>query len=73
MVETKSIKIHYIFCDSTNFEIPYEGYSPYDNEEIQCSNCGNINIFSDIKNIAINQGINSIKKGIEQKFKKLFK
>jgi len=73
MDQAKIIRLECIFCSSTNFELPYKGYAPTENEHIKCANCGKINIFSDIKNIAVEHEINEIAKDIKKQFKNIFK
>ena len=67
MDETKTVSLECIFCHSTDFELPSEDYIPNEDEHIKCANCGKINIYADIKAVAIEKG----KEEIEQEVKKM--
>lgn len=73
MDKTKAISLECIFCSSTNFELPHKDYIPSENEHIKCANCGKMNIFSDIKNIAVEHEMEIITKDIKEQFKNIFK
>lgn len=77
MKEKREVVLECIFCSSTEFIIPYEGYVPHTNELIQCGNCGRINDFSAIFDLKINeireQIANDFNKEIQKMFKKAFK
>ncbi|MDK2065430.1 hypothetical protein PT447_10880 [Aliarcobacter butzleri] len=74
MVEGTEIALKCIFCGSTQFEIP-EDYEPKEDDNLKCSNCGNLNIYSDLKEICIQEGKafleNELKKELEKSFKGL--
>lgn len=65
MVKDKQISCKCIFCGSTNFELNEENYVPEEGEEIKCSDCGEFNDYSILKQNVIEEG----KKQIEQEFK----
>ncbi|RLA77564.1 MAG: hypothetical protein DRG78_17145 [Epsilonproteobacteria bacterium] len=77
MDKTKEIKLECIFCSSTNFDLPSKDYQPSEDENIKCSNCGKLNIYSDLLEITKAKGLQEIKeeftKEIETKFKNMFK
>lgn len=72
-----NISLRCIFCDSTQFELPYKGYQPSDGEMIKCGNCGKLNDYSSLREVAIEKGRNEVKKYatnlIEGKLKKIIK
>ena len=74
MVKGTEIALKCIFCGSTQFEIP-EDYEPKEDDNLKCSNCGNLNIYSDLKEICIQEGKafleNELKKELEKSFKGL--
>lgn len=75
--KTIEIKLECAFCNSTEFELPYEGYQPYEGEMLKCSNCGRLNDFSAIKEVAIDTGREELKEyahhEIEKELKKILK
>lgn len=75
--KTIEVKLECAFCNSTNFELPYEGYQPEEGEMIKCANCGKLNDFSSIKEVAIDNGkeelVGYAKGKIEKELKKIFK
>lgn len=73
MKEQYELKVECIFCNSTEFEIPYEGYKPEEGEMIKCSNCGRLNAFSSIRDVAVNEKMEEIKEDIKGELKKIFK
>lgn len=73
MDQTKQIKLECIFCGSTDFEVPYQGYQPKENENVKCSNCNQLNIYEDLLEIAKEKGMDEVKEDIEKKLKTMFK
>lgn len=77
MDKERQVRLKCIFCDGLDFEILYEDYEPKENENIKCSNCGKLNIYSDIKQIALEKELKIIKGEIIDNFqkdlKKMFK
>lgn len=61
----------------TQILVPYEGYTPHENELLQCSNCGRINDFSAIRDLKIEKIKREVlldaKKELEKAFKKAFR
>lgn len=57
-----NISLRCVFCDSTQFEIPYQGYQPSDGEVLKCVNCGKLNDYSSLREVAIEKGRNEAKK-----------
>jgi hypothetical protein len=72
MDQKKQIKLECIFCGSSNFEVPYQGYQPKENENIKCSNCNQLNIYEDLLEIAKEKGYKEVKEDIENEFKTMF-
>jgi len=74
MVERTEIALKCIFCGATQFEVP-ENYEPKEDDNLKCNNCGNLNIYSDLKELCIQEGKsfleNELKKEIEKSFKGL--
>jgi hypothetical protein len=74
MVEGTEIALKCIFCGFTQFDIP-ENYEPKEDDNLKCANCGNLNIYSDLREICIEEGKsfleNELKKEIEKSFKGL--
>lgn len=70
MVEGTEIALKCIFCGSTQFEVP-EDYEPKEDDNLKCINCGNLNIYSDLKEICIQEGKAFLKKELEKSFKGL--
>lgn len=70
MEDSIEVKLECAFCGSTDFEIPYEGYQPDEGEMIKCGNCGKLNDFSSIQEVAIENGKNHIEDELMKMFKK---
>jgi len=62
-----------VFCGSTEFEIPYQGYQPEEGEMIKCSNCGELNDATSIRDLAVNEKTAEIKEEMLDELKKMFK
>lgn len=77
MKESIEINLECVFCSSTQFELPQEGYKPEQGEMIKCGNCGRLNDFSSIYEVAISNGVETVKKDAmkyaEDELKKMFK
>lgn len=75
--KTFQINLKCIFCGSTQFETPHEDYQLEDGEMIKCGNCGKLNDYSSIREVAIEEGTGEVKKYaidfVENKVKKMFK
>ena len=75
--KTVEIKLECAFCNSSEFELPYEGYQPYEGEMLKCSNCGKLNDFSAIKEVAIDAGREELAEyahnEIEKELKNIFR
>lgn len=57
MEKKYQVNIKCIFCDSTEFKIPYEGYQPEEGEMVECANCGKLNDFSSIRDFNVKETI----------------
>lgn len=66
----KQINVECVFCGSTEFLLPYEGFQPSENELLQCANCGKINCYSDIRDLAIRNINSEIHEQLHKMFKK---
>ncbi len=67
------VKLQCVFCGSKNFSLPSKRLCPKEGEQIKCANCGRLNDFDSLHQIAVKQGINSVKKDISNEIKKIFK
>lgn len=77
MKDKREAALECVFCSSSKFILPYEGYTPKENELIQCANCGRVNDFSAIRDLKINEMrelmINDFNKEIKKILKKNFR
>lgn len=71
----KSVKITMkcIFCKSTQFDVPYEGYEPKSGEQIKCANCGQSNDYDSLVKLARNEGVEIARDFAENELKKMLK
>lgn len=67
------VKLKCVFCGSTDFNLPSENYKPQEGELIKCANCGRLNDFTEIKELAIEEGKEIVFKIAEKELKKSFK
>lgn len=71
------VKLKCVFCGSTDFNLPSENYKPQEGELIKCANCGRLNDFTEIKELAIEDGKEIVfkmaKEEIDKELKKSFK
>lgn len=44
----QTISLHCVFCRSTHFALPHEGYRPHHGSFVVCANCGRENDFSSL-------------------------
>lgn len=51
MMEEK-IKMYCLFCKSEQFELPDENYQPSHGEMIKCANCGKLNDYTSLLEVA---------------------
>lgn len=75
MVENipKEMKLECIFCHATDFVLPHKNYVPEESKAVKCANCGELNDFSSLKKVAIENVNVKVIKEIKQQFKNLFK
>ena len=77
MEQERTIKLTCIFCQSTNFEVPHEGYEPKAGEQIKCANCGRSNdydsLFRLVKKEAIEIGKQIAEDEVKEMLKRVFK
>ena len=52
MEEKTELKLHCLFCFSTQFILPEENYQPSPRELVQCGNCGRMNDYDSLMRIA---------------------
>ena len=69
MEQERAIKLKCIFCQSTNFDVPYDGYEPRAGEQIKCANCGRSNDYSSLLSLARKEGEKIAKEIIDSKIK----
>ncbi len=75
MLDDINYKIHLkcVFCKTSYFELPYEGYQPVSGDLIRCANCGQLNDFSSIKRTCIHKAHEAIRKDVQNEMIKMFK
>ena len=47
----KQLKLEYVFCGSTNFELSNSDYRPKEGDMIKCHNCGKLNDYSSLMKV----------------------
>jgi len=67
--ESYDIKMHCLFCKSDQFELPEEDYQPSNGEMIKCANCGRLNDYEAMCNVAKEHGIELINEEIQKDLK----
>lgn len=65
----QEVYVECVFCSSTKFFVPYEGFQPSENELLQCANCGRLNCYSDVRDLAIYK----VKSEIHEEFHDMLK
>ena len=70
MDKEKVVTLECIFCHSTNFELPHKSYIPKENDTIKCSTCNKLNIYADIKAIAVEREIEVLSKEMIEELRK---
>jgi len=73
MEEKRTIPLRCIFCKSTSFDVPYEGYEPKPGEQIKCANCGQSNDYTSLRSLARKEGEKIAKEIIDDKIKEFQK
>lgn len=73
MEEKRTIPLRCIFCKSTSFDVPYEGYEPKPGEQIKCANCGQSNDYSSLRSLACKEGENIANEIMGEKIKEFQK
>ena len=48
----EQIKMYCFFCKSEQFELPDESYQPSNGEMIKCANCGKLNDYTSMLEVA---------------------
>lgn len=48
----EKIKMYCLFCKSEQFELPDENYQPSHGEMIKCANCGKLNDYTSLLEVA---------------------
>ena len=66
-------KLQCVFCNAELFELPEENYQPEIGDMIRCANCGRLNDYSSIRNLAINKTLKNVEKDIKDEMEKMFK
>jgi len=71
----EKIKMYCLFCKSEQFELPDENYQPNFGEMIKCANCGRLNDYTSMFQVAKEKGLEiaekEAKKIIKDAVKKL--
>lgn len=73
MKDSYDIKFKCVFCGCEKFSVPRKNYKPIVGERIKCANCGRLNDYESLQNLAVKEGINIIKSDLEEDLKKMFK
>ena len=73
MKEKYNIKMKCLFCKSEQFELPKEDYQPSHGEMIKCANCGKLNDYESMGNVAKEKGMEMVKEEVEKAIKNTFK
>lgn len=73
MEQKRTIKLKCVFCQSTNFDVPYEGYEPKVGEQIKCANCGRSNDYDSLTRLAEKEAIEIGRQIAETEVKKMLK
>lgn len=47
-----TISLRCVFCQSTNFKVPHEGYQPQPGEMLVCGNCGRESLYDAMLDVA---------------------
>jgi hypothetical protein len=62
-----------VFCQSSDFKVPYHDYIPKDGEVIECANCGKLNDVTSLQKVAIEDATKKISNQMQKYMKNLFK
>ena len=57
MEESTQLSLQCLFCFSTQFVLPEEGYQPQSGELIQCGNCGRWNDYDSLIRVVQRKGL----------------
>lgn len=68
-----SIELECVFCSSTDFIIPYQGYYPNHGELLKCANCGRLNDFTSINDFTIKKTCQETEDYAHREIEKMFK
>lgn len=47
-----TISLRCVFCQSTSFKVPHEGYQPHQGEMLVCGNCGRESLYDAMLDVA---------------------
>ena len=59
------IKMYCLFCKSEQFELPDENYQPSHGEMLKCANCGRLNDYTSMFQVAKEKGMQIAQKEVE--------
>ena len=65
----EKIKMYCLFCKSEQFELPAENYQPSDGEMIKCANCGKLNDYTSMLEVAKEKAMQIAKEEAEKMVK----
>lgn len=68
-----SMPLHCVFCESTKFVVPHEGYQPQPGEMLTCGNCGRQNDYNSLFQVLEENAVELVKKEMEKQLKSIFK
>jgi len=62
----EKIKLYCLFCKSEQFELLGEDYQPTFGEMVKCANCGRLNDYTSMFQVAKEEGMQIIQKEVEK-------
>jgi len=65
----ENINMYCLFCKSEQFELPDENYQPSHSEMIKCANCGKLNDYTSMLEVAKEKAIQIAKEEAEKMLK----
>ncbi|MDR0339466.1 MAG: hypothetical protein LBH65_04220 [Desulfovibrio sp.] len=62
-----------VFCQSTDFVVPHEGYKLEHGEMVTCASCGRENDYSSLYEVTKEEGIEAVKDAVHDMLKDIVK
>lgn len=73
MEEESEVQLKCLFCKSEQFEIPDENYQFQSGDMVKCANCGKLNDYDAMFNVATEEGMEILQKEAEKVIKDTLK